>query len=145
MALITCKECGALVSEFARECPSCGTSFADMAGKDPIQPKQVVSQPEQPQQQYTLQEQPPKSWMVESMLVLILCCMPFGIVGLINAVKVELYWEYGAKDKAQQASNDAKKWTTIGFFGGIILYAILTLIYVMDRVHYGSLLNTYSW
>ena len=30
----------------------------------------------------------PKTWMVESVLATIFCCLPFGIVGIINASKV---------------------------------------------------------
>ena len=31
---------------------------------------------------------PPKSWLVESILVLLFCCLPFGIVGVVYASKV---------------------------------------------------------
>lgn len=33
--------------------------------------------------------QMPKTWLVESILVTCLCCLPFGIVGIVNATKVE--------------------------------------------------------
>lgn len=31
----------------------------------------------------------PKTWLVESILVTCFCCLPFGIVGIINATKIE--------------------------------------------------------
>ena len=35
----------------------------------------------------------PKTWMAESILVTILCCLPFGIIGIVNAAKVSFYLE----------------------------------------------------
>lgn len=67
----------------------------------------------------------PKTWMAESILVTIFCCLPFGIVGIINASKVSSLYAQGNYDEAQRASADAKKWTLIGLcvgFVGIIAY-----------------------
>lgn len=51
----------------------------------------------------------PKTWMVESVLATIFCCLPFGIVGIINASKVSSLYASGRYDEAQQASKDAGK------------------------------------
>lgn len=71
---------------------------------------------------------PPKSWLVESILVLIFCCLPFGIVGVVYASKVSGLYAAGRYAEAEQASQDAGKWTKIGFFCGlavIVIYSIL--------------------
>ncbi len=71
---------------------------------------------------------PPKSWLVESILVLIFCCLPFGIVGVVYASKVSGLYAAGRYAEAEQASQDAGKWTKLGFFlglGFILLYFIL--------------------
>jgi len=34
-------------------------------------------------------QKPPKSWLVESILVTLFCCLPFGIAGIVNASRVE--------------------------------------------------------
>ncbi len=73
---------------------------------------------------------PPKSWLVESILATILCCLPFGIVGIINASKVESRFNTGDIEGSIRASNEAKKWTTIAFGIGIawiVLYFIFVL------------------
>ena len=73
------------------------------------------------------QQVPPKTWFVESILVTCLCCLPFGIVGIINATKVESLYHNKQYDLAQQHSNQAKKWTLWGFFimlGVWILYLL---------------------
>lgn len=77
---------------------------------------------------------PPKSWMVESILVLIFCCLPFGIVGVVYASKVSGLYQTGHYAEAEQASRDAGKWTKIGFFCGLgflILYVILIAVGVV--------------
>ena len=75
-------------------------------------------------------EAPPKSWLVESILVTLFCCLPFGIAGIVNASKVESRFYAGDFEGAEIASNEAGKWTKIGFFVGISFNIIGVLIYV---------------
>lgn len=79
----------------------------------------------------TTPQTPPKNWLIESILVTILCCLPLGIVGIINATKVEKLFFGGDIEGANRAAADAKKWTKIGFFVGIgilVIYLILWLV-----------------
>lgn len=71
----------------------------------------------------------PKTWMTESILVTLFCCLPFGIIGIINASKVSSLFTQGQFTEAQQASINAKKWTKIGFFVGLAVIIIYLLIY----------------
>jgi hypothetical protein len=71
---------------------------------------------------------PPKNWLVESILVTIFCCLPFGIVGIINAASVNTKYAAGDYAGAQAASANAGKWTKIGLFSGLalgVIYAIM--------------------
>ncbi len=73
----------------------------------------------------------PKNWLVESILVTIFCCLPFGIAGIVNAANVNGRYDRGDYDGAIAASQQAGKWTKIGFFIGIaisILYIILVFV-----------------
>lgn len=78
----------------------------------------------------------PKNWLLESILLSILCCSPISIVGIFYAAKVESL--YYAKDYngAQKASQNAKIWSLVGMaflpacyiillFFGVILGSIL--------------------
>ncbi len=76
-------------------------------------------------------ERPPKTWLVESILVTLFCCLPFGIVGIINAAKVESRFYAGDKDGALRASEEAGRWTKIGFWVGIAT-AILYFMFVIS-------------
>ena len=62
---------------------------------------------------------PPKNWLVESILVTIFCCLPFGIAGIVFASQVNSKWSTGDYAGAMQASKDAGRWTKIGFWIGI--------------------------
>jgi len=50
--------------------------------------------------------------------------MPFGIVSIINASKVNSAYDNGRYDEAQKASDDAKKWMKYGLIGSVIFYIV---------------------
>ena len=73
----------------------------------------------------------PKNWLVESILVTLFCCLPFGIVGIINAANVNSKFDAGDLAGADKASTEAGKWTKIGFFVGIgvaVIYLAMMLL-----------------
>ena len=71
----------------------------------------------------------PKTYMAESILVTLFCCLPFGVVGIINASKVSSLYTAGNVELAQAASLEAKKWTKIGFICGIVFYVLYFVVY----------------
>ena len=71
----------------------------------------------------------PKNWLVESIVVTILCCLPFGIVGIVNAAKVNSLYDQGLYDESIRASANAKRWAKYGLIAGII-YLIFVIIMV---------------
>ncbi|MBU3856356.1 MULTISPECIES: CD225/dispanin family protein [Bacteroides] len=81
----------------------------------------------------------PKTWMAESILVTIFCCLPFGIAGIVFAAKVSSLYAAGKYEEAEAASKNAGKWTKIGFFAGIVVIILYTLIYGATLL---SLLNS---
>ncbi|NPA37836.1 MAG: CD225/dispanin family protein [Chlorobi bacterium] len=73
-------------------------------------------------------QRPPKTWLVESILVTLFCCLPFGIAGIINAAKVESRFYAGDIEGAQRASREAAKWTKIGFWVSVVLFVIYIVL-----------------
>ena len=65
---------------------------------------------------------PAKAWLLESILATVLCCMPFGIPGIVNAAKVEAYNASGDFTRAEHHSREAKKWTLIALGIGLLFY-----------------------
>lgn len=72
----------------------------------------------------------PKTWLLESILVTIFCCLPFGIVGIIKASSVSSKFAIGDFAGAAKASADAKKWTILGLICGIVVN-LLTYFFVL--------------
>jgi Interferon-induced transmembrane protein len=74
--------------------------------------------------------QQPDNYLVWSILVTVLCCLPFGIVSIINAAKVNGLWGSGQYAEAQAASENAKKWAIWGAVAGVIVGVIYGVIAV---------------
>ena len=70
----------------------------------------------------------PKTWLVESILVTCFCCLPFGIMGIINATKIDTCYQSGQYEEAEYRSRQAKRWTLGGFFTALALIVIYFLI-----------------
>ena len=73
----------------------------------------------------------PNSWLALAILSTIFCCLPFGIVAIVYAVKVDTLWYSGYTEDAIRAANSAKIWTLVSIFSVVavaILYAIVGLI-----------------
>ena len=77
-----------------------------------------------------MEQTQPKNYLIESILVTIFCCLPFGIVGIVYASQVNSKFASEDYEGAQLASDNAKKWMMWGAISGIIvvvLYAIFFL------------------
>ena len=82
----------------------------------------------------TANQYPPKTWLVESILATIFCCLPFGIPGIIFASKVESHFYAGRHQEAEKASRDARKWTLISFWVGFAAIAIYMAFMIIGIV-----------
>lgn len=82
----------------------------------------------------------PKNWLVESILVTIFCCLPFGIAGIVFASQVNSRYDMGDYEGALKASADAGRWTKIGFFVGlgILLLYIILIVFVGVGTFWGA-------
>ena len=67
---------------------------------------------------------PPKTWLLESILATLLCCLPFGVVGIVYASKVETRFYAGDLVGAVKASSSAETWTLVSFFFGLFGFFI---------------------
>ena len=118
-----CPNCGTEVHEKAVVCIKCGVGLNNPT------PKYFSS--DQPQ---------PKTWLVESILVTLFCCLPFGIAGIVNAANVSSRLSVGDVEGAEKASQQAGKWTKWAFWIGII-GVILYLIALVALVSFTTLLD----
>ena len=112
------------------------------------QPQQGYQQYQQPgyQQQYAYQPgyQPdmqgmykPSSNLVWAILTTILCCLPFGIVSIVYASKVDSYWAQGNYPAAQDASKKAGTWAMWAAISGVIVQ-VLVIYYIVAFIATGA-------
>ena len=73
----------------------------------------------------------PKNYLVESILVTIFCCLIFGIIGIVNAAKVNSEYAAGNYEGALAASKQAKTWTLWGFIIGLAGVVIVGFLYLV--------------
>lgn len=110
----------------AYEIPELASWFGASPSQGPPPANQAYSQPG-PQKSLV-----PKTWLLESILVTIFCCLPFGIAGIVFASRVESRYYSGDVNGAMQASQEAGKWTKIGFWiglAGAVIYLIMVLAF----------------
>lgn len=73
----------------------------------------------------------PKSWLVESILVTIFCCLPFGIVGIVNAARVNSLYDQGLYEESIRISANAKRWSKFGLIAGILYLVFIAIMVSM--------------
>lgn len=69
----------------------------------------------------------PDDYLVWSILVTILCCLPFGIVAIVYSSKVNSLWAEGRYEEAYDSQRKAKNWCLAGAISGaafVLLYFI---------------------
>ena len=70
----------------------------------------------------------PNTYLLCSILATIFCCFPFGIAGIVNAVKVSEAYETGNYMEAKTYSEKAEKWSKIAAMSGISLLLLMVVI-----------------
>ncbi|MGN0028207.1 MAG: CD225/dispanin family protein [Marinilabiliaceae bacterium] len=81
----------------------------------------------------------PPTYLVWSIVMTILCCLPFGIVAIVKSSKVESYYFLGLYAESLKSSNDAKIWCIVSACAGVVLYVTLffveILAFIGDELH----------
>ncbi|MCR6483256.1 CD225/dispanin family protein [Amycolatopsis sp. OK19-0408] len=109
------------------------------------QPNQPGGQPNYPGGPGGYQPGPPPSNnLVWAILTTIFCCLPFGIVSIVQAAKVNSLWAQGQTAAAQEAANAAKKWAIISAIVGVVLSVLYIILVVAGAFTFGSF-NTTSY
>ncbi len=74
-------------------------------------------------------EKCPKSYLVQSILVTIFCCLPFGLLGIFKACKVNSLYAEGKYQAAKKASKDARSYVRWGVGLALVAAIILPILY----------------
>lgn len=67
----------------------------------------------------------PTSWLIPAILATIFCCLPFGLMSVIYASKVDNLYADGRYEEAERASRQARNW----FIGAVVCVAAFIFVY----------------
>jgi len=104
-----CKKCGHENEDTAKNCSKCNAELISVSSEGT-----KVS-----------------NYLVQSILVTLLCCLPIGIPAIVFAAQVNSKVQGGDLDGAMASSKKAKMWCWIAFGVGlvfVILQIIITII-----------------
>lgn len=96
-----CTNCGQPRPDDAATCPNCNAVIrrpAVMAGAPVVIP----------------------NYLVQSVLVTLCCCLPLGVVAIVNSAQVDSRLAAGDIAGAQRASKNARMFAWLGVLGGIL-------------------------
>lgn len=72
----------------------------------------------------------PDNYLVWAILSTVLCCLPFGIVSIVYAAKVNSLFDANQYEAALEASKNAKKWAIIAAVSGAVI-GVIYIIFVL--------------
>jgi hypothetical protein len=81
--------------------------------------------PEQPRPPADYNPGPPPANNLAWGIVAAIICLPFGIVSIVQAAKVEKFWAQGDPDAARGAAGAARRWAIIGAVVGVVFWVAL--------------------
>jgi len=82
------------------------------------------------------ESQRPQTYLGESILATIFCFLPFAVVGIFYAIRVNEHFNAGNLAGAQDASNNAKKWVN----RSVVVALAVIFLYLMWIISTGSYL-----
>lgn len=79
------------------------------------------------------------NYLVQSILVTLCCCLPFGIAAIVYAAQVNSKLAAGDLAGAQDSSNKAKMWCWIAFGLGLVLNLIVVALQIIGLAASGGM------
>ncbi|MDR3134228.1 MAG: CD225/dispanin family protein [Prevotellaceae bacterium] len=125
-----CPTCGEPNPDNARFCVKCGREI----------PSETTPSPAYTPPQHSPNPNMPETYLWQSIVVTILCCLPLGIPAIVYAAQVEKYYLQGNIDAANRASRNAKNFCIASLVSGLAI----AIIYVIYLATVGSLLGLFA-
>lgn len=97
-----CTNCGQPRPDDAVSCPNCNAVIRRPA-LSPARPPVVIP-----------------NYLVQSVLVTLCCCLPLGVIAIVNSAQVDSRLAAGDIAGAQRASKNAKMFAWLGVIGGML-------------------------
>ena len=107
-----CKNCGTELPDNTHYCTNCG--FDQTAAYTPMRDP----------------DGRPRTNMILAILVTVCCCVPFGIVGIVYASRVDSAWNTGHFEEAEKFSRKARNWSLWGLALSLLFYIAYIILIV---------------
>jgi hypothetical protein len=101
---VYCRKCGAPNDDNAYKCTSCSEVLQVIA------PTKIDNN------------------LVLAIVVTVLCCLPFGIVGIVHAAQVNARAQAGDVAGAEDSARKARNWSLWGLSLGLVVYGLYALL-----------------
>lgn len=102
-----CPQCGFPVGDQDSFCQHCGATLKEEAG-------------------YNFARPCPRTYLALSIVCTAMCCLPFGLIGILSAIDVSSNYQKGLYDEAEKASRRARSFS----IAGIICSAVIALAWI---------------
>lgn len=115
-----CANCGQQVPDGSPSCQNCGVHFAGAAAAPP--PPAYGTPPPA----YGPPAPQVPDYLVWSILELLFCCLPFGVVGLVYSIQANTAKAAGRYQEAMSNAEKAKNFLIYGMIG----WAVMVVLYI---------------
>lgn len=99
-----CRQCGTRNDDAALTCVACGEPVQDV-------PSRRID-----------------NHLALAIIVTVLCCLPFGIVGIVYAAQVNTKIQHGDIPGAERSALIARRWSLWGLGLGLLVYAVYFIL-----------------
>lgn len=73
--------------------------------------------------------QMPETYLLQSILVTIFCCLPLGVVAIMKSLKISEYYNRGQYAEAKKQSKETVMYLELGTIIGIFIIALILIVY----------------
>lgn len=108
-----CQKCGTNNDDNATNCSNCGAPLHAVSESTPVTPTPTQTPIAGPAQEI-------KNYLVQSILVTLFCCLPFGIAAIVFSAQVNGKVQAGDIEGALESSKKAKMFAWISFWVGLV-------------------------
>src|ERR1700694_2650298 len=105
-----CRKCGTPNDDNAHKCTGCGDVLQSVA------PRKIENN------------------LALAIIVTALCCLPFGIVGIVHAAQVNARAQAGDIAGAEESARKARKWSLWGLGIGMVAYGSYALLVFVGAI-----------
>lgn len=132
-----CPQCGKQLPDDANHCMYCGRSVG--------QNGQDTQAPPQANQSQIAQAYATISNHLALSIIAIFLCLPFGIAGLVQSLKVDQFIKLGDFESAKMFSEKAKTYSMIGLIVGGILIVLSIILGVVFGIGFMNWWHYYRY